>query len=309
MKKLLSFLFASLVIIACSDENPSSLGNTNPSDTPRETTNNHTLINASKIVYDSLNGHPYFYTYVPRCYYENGNFVLKNDTSYEAYFYNISNDTLYLNELEFYQMKQGKTEIPNRGMIYLGNFTTLQNEWTDPDCYFNKDENYFECDDDGFDKKKKITADSLYDILTIPGNYIYLSRGNQHEIIEKVLHISTRYEDIDGTELFNKYAEMGISFDTTGTSFMDIKIKDKIISIDSFAFEFIDGTLVVSETVSYGKKKCSLSYRSVHPKHLYKYCSEEYKSVLKIDDDNNSVIAYDKGNQDEFYACLEGLLD
>ena len=302
MKKTLSFLFASLVITACSDGNPSSSDNSIPS-------GNHTLINASKIVYDTLNGHPYFYTYVPRCYYENGNFVLKNDTSYEAYFYNISNDTLYLNELEFYRMKQGQTEIPNKGMIYLGNFTTLQNEWIDPDCYFNKDENYFECDDDGYDKKKKITADSLYEIWTFPDNYIYLSQANPHAIIEKVLHKSTKYEEIDSTELYDKYAEMGISFDTTGTSFMDIKIKDKIVSIDSFTFEFIDGMLVGSETVSHGKKKCSLSYKSVHPKHLYKYCSEEYKSDLEIDYNKNYVKAYNKGNQKEFYSCLEGLLD
>ena len=302
MKKTLSFLFASLVIIACSDGNPSSSDNSIPS-------GNHTLISASKIVYDTLNGHPYFYTYVPRCYYENGSFVLKNDTSYEAYFYNISNDTLYLNELEFYRMKQGQTEIPNKGMIYLGNFTTLQNEWIDPDCYFNKDDNYFECDDDGYDKKKNITADSLYEIWTFPDNYIYLSQANPHAIIEKVLHISTRYEEIDSTELYDKYAEMGISFDTTGTSFMDIKIKDKIVSMDSFSFEFIDGTLVISETVSYGKKKCSLSYKAAHPKHLYKYCSEEYKSDLKIDYNKNSVKAYEKGNQKEFYSCLEGLLD
>ena len=300
MKKTLSFLFASLVITACSDGNPSSSDNSIPS-------GNHTLISASKIVYDTLNGHPYFYTYVPRCYYENGNFVLKNDTSFEAYFYNISNDTLYLNELEFYQMKQGKTEIPNRGKIYLGNFTTLQNEWIDPDCFFNKDENYFECDDDGYDKKKKITTDSLYDIWTFPDNYIFPS--HPHKIIEKVLHISTRYEEIDSTELYDKYAAMGISFDTTGTNFMDIKINDKIVSIDSFTFEFIDGTLVGSEAVSYGKKKCSLSYKSVHPKHLYKYCSEEYKSDLTIDYDDKSVIAYEKNNEDEFYSCLEGLLD
>ena len=300
MKKTLSVLFASLVIIACSDGNPSSSDNSIPS-------GNHTLISASKIVYDTLNGHPYFYTYVPRCYYENGNFVLKNDTSFEAYFYNISNDTLYLNELEFYQMKQGKTEIPNRGKIYLGNFTTLQNEWIDPDCFFNKDENYFECDDDGYDKKKKITTDSLYDIWTFPDNYIFPS--SPHKIIEKVLHISTRYEEINSTELYDKYAAMGISFDTTGTNFMDIKIKDKIVSIDYFTFEFIDGTLVGSEAVSYGKKKCSLSYKAAHPKHLYKYCSEEYKSDLTIDYDDKSVIAYEKSNEDEFYSCLEGLLD
>lgn len=300
MKKTLSFLFASLVIIACSDGNPSSSDNSIPS-------GNHTLISASKIVYDTLNGHPYFYTYVPRCYYENGNFVLKNDTSFEAYFYNISKDTLYLNELEFYQMKQGKTEIPNKGKIYLGNFTTLQNEWIDPDCFFNKDENYFECDDDGYDKKKKITTDSLYDIWTFPDNYIFPS--HPHKIIEKVLHISTRYEEIDSTELYDKYAAMGISFDTTGTNFMDIKINDKIVSIDSFTFEFIDGTLVGSEAVSYGKKKCSLSYKAAPPKHLYKYCSEEYKSDLTIDYDDKSVIAYEKGNQKEFYSCLEGLLD
>ena len=70
--------------------------------------------------FGKLDGKPYFYTMQPRCIYKNGVFTLKPDTSDNAYFYAIANDTLTLNHVDLDKVLAGTYEEPSAKETYYG---------------------------------------------------------------------------------------------------------------------------------------------------------------------------------------------
>ena len=253
--------------------------------------------------FGKLDGKPYFYTTQPRCIYKNGVFTLKPDTSDNAYFYAIANDTLTLNHVELDKVLAGAYEEPSAKETYYGKNTALESEWEHL-CYYSLNGDYTNCKQS---YSYLITKDTIYIVQTYPFNYDY----EIFEIIEKISHTELGpYDEMSDAERALKYADNGITVNSSGVKTL-INFKDKgAISIDELTNKIINNneTIYTKIVISTDKKECVLTSERT-PVKSSKYCSEEYLPYLQIDDYDGYVSTYAKGNQEEFDACLESLFD
>ena len=253
--------------------------------------------------FGELDGKPYFYTTQPRCIYKNGTFTLKADTSDNAYFYAIANDTLTLNHVDLDIILAGTYEEPNAKETYYGKNTALESEWEHL-CYYSLNGDYTNCKQS---YSYLITKDTIYIAQTYPFNYDY----EIFEIIEKISHTELGpYDEMSDAERALKYADNGITVNSSGVKTL-INFKDKgAISIDELTNKIINNneTIYTKIVISTDKKECVLTSERT-PVKSSKYCSEEYLPYLQIDDYDGYVSTYAKGNQEEFDACLESLFD
>ena len=251
--------------------------------------------------FGELDGKPYYYTTQPKCIYKNGTFTLKADTSDNAYFYTIANDTLTLNHVDLDIILAGTYEEPNAKETYYGKNTVLESEW-ERLCYYNLHDDYTSCTQR---YSYIISRDTIYIALIYPIDYDY----EVFELIKKIAQIALGdFDEMSVAERSAKYAENGISIDSSGAKVV-VTVKDK----GSFTIEEINMSVTNREdftrkiTISSGNKKCSFS--GVSNQNPIKYCSEEYLPYLQIDDFDGYVSTYAKGNQEEFDACLENLFN
>lgn len=253
--------------------------------------------------FGELDGKPYFYTTQPRCIYKNGTFTLKADTSDNAYFYAIANDTLTLNHVNLDIILAGTYEEPNAKETYYGKNTALESEWEHL-CYYSLNGDYTNCKQS---YSYLITKDTIYIVQTYPFNYDY----EIFEIIEKISHTELGpYDEMSDAERALKYADNGITVNSSGVKTL-INFKDKgAISIDELTNKIINNneTIYTKIVISTDKKECVLTSERT-PVKSSKYCSEEYLPYLQIDDYDGYVSTHAKGNQEEFDACLESLFD
>ncbi len=253
--------------------------------------------------FGELDGKPYFYTTEPRCTYKNNVFSIKADTSDNAYFYEIANDTLTLYHVDLDKVLTGSYEEPSAKETYYGKNTNLESEW-ERLCYYNLNDDYTSCTQK---YSYLISRDTIYNSLTYPIDYNY----QIFKLVEKVSHSRLGiYDEMSAAQRATKYAENGISIDSTGTKTL-INFKDKgAISIDELTNKIINNneTIYTKIVISTDKKECVLTSERT-PVKSSKYCSEEYLHYLQIDDYDGYVSTYAKGNQEEFDACLESLFD
>ncbi|GEM_PF-2712394 len=278
---------------------------------PSSSSNNQSIsdIGDNKIIikliptFGELDGKPYFYTMQPRCIYKNGVFTLKPDTSDNAYFYTIANDTLTLNHVVLDKVLAGTYEEPSAKETYYGKNTALESEWEHL-CYYSLNGDYTNCKQS---YSYLITKDTIYIVQTYPFNYDY----EIFEIIEKISHTELGpYDEMSDAERALKYADNGITVNPSGVKTL-INFKDKgAISIDELTNKIINNneTIYTKIVISTDKKECVLISEAT-PIKSSKYCSEEYLPYLQIDDYDGYVSTYAKGNQEEFDACLESLFD
>ena len=253
--------------------------------------------------FGELDGKPYFYTTEPRCTYKNNVFSIKADTSDNAYFYEIANDTLTLYHVDLDKVLAGSYEEPSAKETYYGKNTNLESEW-ERLCYYNLNDDYTSCTQK---YSYLISRDTIYNSLTYPIDYNY----QIFKFIEKVSHSRLGiYDEMSAAQRATKYAENGISIDSTGTKTL-ISFKDKgTLSIDEITTKIINSneTIYTKIALSTDKKECVLISETT-PIKSSKYCSEEYLPYLQIDDFDGYVSSYAKGNQKEFNACLENLFN
>ena len=251
--------------------------------------------------FGELDGKPYFYTTQPRCIYKNGIFALKPDTSDNAYFYTIANDTLTLNHVELDKVLAGAYEEPSAKETYYGKNTALESEW-ERLCYYSLGDDYIDC---AQKYSYLISRDTIYIVLSYPIDYDY----EIFHLIEQITHIALGdYDEMSVAEISAKYAENGVSIDSSNAKIL-ITIKDKgSFSIDEMKMSIVNREDVSAQiSVSSGEKKCS--YTASYNPNPVKYCSEEYLPYLKIDSYDGYVYAYRLSNDEEFDACLESLFD
>lgn len=251
--------------------------------------------------FGELDGKPYFYTTQPRCIYKNGIFTLKPDTSDNAYFYTIANDTLTLNHVELDKVLAGAYEEPCAKETYYGKNTALESEW-ERLCYYSLGDDYIDC---AQKYSYLISRDTIYIVLSYPIDYDY----EIFHLIEQITHIALGdYDEMSVAEISAKYAENGVSIDSSNAKIL-ITIKDKgSFSIDEMKMSIVNREDVSAQiSVSSGEKKCS--YTASYNPNPVKYCSEEYLPYLKIDSYDGYVYAYRLSNDEEFDACLESLFD
>lgn len=253
--------------------------------------------------FGELDGKPYFYTTEPRCTYKNNVFSIKADTSDNAYFYEIANDTLTLYHVDLDKVLAGSYEEPSAKETYYGKNTNLESEW-ERLCYYKLNDDYTSCTQK---YSYLISRDTIYNNVTYPIDYNY----QIFKLVEKVSHSRLGiYDEMSAAERSTKYAENGILIDSTGTKTL-ISIKDKgTLSIDEITTKIINSneTIYTKIALSTDKKECVLISETT-PIKSSKYCSEEYLPYLQIDDFDGYVSSYEKGNQKEFNACLESLFD
>lgn len=265
--------------------------------------NDNELVIKQIPTFGELDGKPYFYTTEPRCTYRNGTFSTNPDLSDYAYFYDISKDTLTNSLIKLYKALTGNYEDLQLRETYYGQNNTINGEW-EYLCYLNLNSGTSECP---HNFKRIITTDTIYNIHSINQS----KDKNIFEIIGKITHIDLGYfEDLNSAELSTKYAENGITIDSSGAKTL-INIRDKgNLSIDEMTTKVINNHETISRKIalSTDKKECVLTSEST-PVKSSKYCSEEYLPYLEIDDFDGYVSAYAKGNQKEFNACLESLFD
>ena len=251
--------------------------------------------------FGELDGKPYFYTTQPRCIYKNGIFTLKPDTSDNAYFYTIANDTLTLNHVELDKVLAGAYEEPSAKETYYGKNTALESEW-ERLCYYSLGDDYIDC---AQKYSYLISRDTIYIVLSYPIDYDY----EIFHLIEQITHIALGdYDEMSVAEISAKYAENGVSIDSSNAKIL-ITIKDKgSFSIDEMKMSIVNREDVSAQiSVSSGEKKCS--YTASYNQNPVKYCSEEYLPYLKIDSYDGYVYTYRLSNDEEFDACLESLFD
>ena len=253
--------------------------------------------------FGELDGKPYFYTTQPRCIYKNGTFTLKADTSDNAYFYAIANDTLTLNHVDLDKVLAGSYEEPSAKETYYGKNTSLESEW-ERLCYYNLHDDYTSCTQR---YSYIISRDTIYIALINPIDYDY----EVFELIEKISHTELGpYDEMSAAQRATKYAENGISIDSSGAKVV-VTVKDKgTLSIDEITTKIINSneTIYTKIALSTDKKECVLISEAT-PIKSSKYCSEEYLPYLQIDDFDGYVSSYAKGNQEEFDSCLENLFN
>lgn len=265
--------------------------------------NDNELVIKQIPTFGELDGKPYFYTTEPRCTYRNGTFSTNPDLSDYAYFYDISKDTLTNSLIKLYKALTGNYEDLQLRETYYGQNNTINGEW-EYLCYLNLNSGTSECP---HNFKRIITTDTIYNIHSINQS----KDKNIFEIIGKITHIDLGYfEDLNSAELSTKYAENGITIDSSGAKTL-INIRDKgNLSIDEMTTKVINNHETISRKIalSTDKKECVLTLEST-PVKSSKYCSEEYLPYLEIDDFDGYVSAYAKGNQEEFDSCLENLFN
>ncbi len=265
--------------------------------------NDNELVIKQIPTFGELDGKPYFYTTEPRCTYRNGTFSTNPDLSDYAYFYDISKDTLTNSLIKLYKALTGNYEDLQLRETYYGQNNTINGEW-EYLCYLNLNSGTSECP---HNFKRIITTDTIYNIHSINQS----KDKNIFEIIGKITHIDLGYfEDLNSAELSTKYAENGITIDSSGAKTL-INIRDKgNLSIDEMMTKVINNHETISRKIvlSTDKKECVLTSEST-PVKSSKYCSEEYLPYLEIDDFDGYVSAYAKGNQEEFDSCLENLFN
>ena len=330
MKKLFAFAMTSAMLNACGDDNSSSANDVEQSSSSAEvvtessssaheafsSSNQATSSSNNQIIADlgdnkfvikqiptfgELDGKPYFYTTQPRCIYKNGIFTLKPDTSDNAYFYTIANDTLTLNHVELDKVLAGAYEEPSAKETYYGKNTALESEW-ERLCYYSLGDDYIDC---AQKYSYLISRDTIYIVLSYPIDYDY----EIFHLIEQITHIALGdYDEMSVAEISAKYAENGVSIDSSNAKIL-ITIKDKgSFSIDEMKMSIVNREDVSAQiSVSSGEKKCS--YTASYNPNPVKYCSEEYLPYLKIDSYDGYVYAYRLSNDEEFDACLESLFD
>ena len=251
--------------------------------------------------FGELDSKPYFYTTQPRCIYKNGVFTLKSDTSDNAYFYTIANDTLTLNHVDLDKVLAGTYEEPSAIETYYGQNTSIESEW-ERLCYYSVSGDYTSCTQK---YSYIISKDTNYVILTYPIDYAYEILS----ISEKIFHLGIGdYDEMSDAEISATYAENGITVDSSGANIL-VTVKDKgSFSIEELSMSVINGEDINGKlTVSAGNKKCT--YTGLNNPNPIKYCSDEYLPYLKIDSYDGYVYVYLKSNQEEFDACLESLFD
>jgi hypothetical protein len=251
--------------------------------------------------FGELDGKPYFYTTQPRCIYKNGIFTLKPDTSDNAYFYTIANDTLTLNHVELDKVLAGAYEEPSAKETYYGKNTALESEW-ERLCYYSLGDDYIDC---AQKYSYLISRDTIYIVLSYPIDYDY----EIFHLIEQITHIALGdYDEMSVAEISATYAENGITVDSSGANIL-VTVKDKgSFSIEELSMSVINGEDINGKlTVSAGNKKCT--YTGLNNPNPIKYCSDEYLPYLKIDSYDGYVYAYRLSNDEEFDACLESLFD
>lgn len=265
--------------------------------------NDNELVIKQIPTFGELDGKPYFYTTEPRCTYRNGTFSTNPDLSDYAYFYDISKDTLTNSLIKLYKALTGNYEDLQLRETYYGQNNTINGEW-EYLCYLNLNSGTSECP---HNFKIIITSDTIYNIHSINQS----KDKNIFEIIGKITHVDLGYfEDLNSAELSTKYAENGITIDSSGAKTL-INIRDKgIISIDEIATKVINNHETISTKIalSTDKKECILTSERT-PVKSSKYCSEEYLPYLEIHDFDGYVSSYAKGNQEEFDSCLENLFN
>lgn len=265
--------------------------------------NDNELVIKQIPTFGELDGKPYFYTTEPRCTYRNGTFSTNPDLSDYAYFYDISKDTLTNSLIKLYKALTGNYEDLQLRETYYGQNNTINGEW-EYLCYLNLNSGASDCP---HNFKRIITTDTIYNIHSINQS----KDKNIFEIIGKITHIDLGYfEDLNSAELSTKYAENGITIDSSGAKTL-INIRDKgNLSIDEMTTKVINNHETISRKIalSTDKKECVLTSEST-PVKSSKYCSEEYLPYLEIDDFDGYVSAYAKGNQEEFDSCLENLFN
>ncbi len=265
--------------------------------------NDNELVIKQIPTFGELDGKPYFYTTEPRCTYRNGTFSTNPDLSDYAYFYDISKDTLTNSLIKLYKALTGNYEDLQLRETYYGQNNTINGEW-EYLCYLNLNSGTSECP---HNFKRIITTDTIYNIHSINQS----KDKNIFEIIGKITHIDLGYfEDLNSAELSTKYAENGITIDSSGAKTL-INIRDKgNLSIDEMMTKVINNHETISRKIvlSTDKKECVLTSEST-PVKSSKYCSEEYLPYLEIDDFDGYVSTYAKGNQEEFDSCLENLFN
>lgn len=265
--------------------------------------NDNELVIKQIPTFGELDGKPYFYTTEPRCTYRNGTFSTNPDLSDYAYFYDISKDTLTNSLIKLYKALTGNYEDLQLRETYYGQNNTINGEW-EYLCYLNLNSGTSECP---HNFKRIITTDTIYNIHSINQS----KDKNIFEIIGKITHIDLGYfEDLNSAELSTKYAENGITIDSSGAKTL-INIRDKgNLSIDEMTTKVINNHETISRKIalSTDKKECVLTSEST-PVKSSKYCSEEYLPYLEIDDFDGYVSTYARGNQEEFDTCLESLFD
>lgn len=251
--------------------------------------------------FGKLDGKPYFYTTQPRCIYKNGVFTLKPDTSDNAYFYAIANDTLTLNHVDLDKVLAGTYEEPSAKETYYGKNTALESEW-ERLCYYNLSDDYTDC---AQKYSYLISRDTIYIVLSYPIDYDY----EIFNLIEKIAHVALGdYDEMSGAEISAKYAENGIAIDSSGANTL-VTIKDKgTFTIEKISISVINEEDIFGEIIiSAGDKKCTFTGTS--NQNPVKYCSEEYLPYLGIDSYDGYVYAYQLSNEEEFDTCLESLFD
>ena len=251
--------------------------------------------------FGELDGKPYFYTTEPRCTYKNNVFSIKADTSDNAYFYEIANDTLTLYHVDLDKVLAGSYEEPSAKETYYGKNTALESEWEHL-CYYSLGDDYIDC---AQKYSYLISRDTIYIVLSYPIDYDY----EIFHLIEQITHIALGdYDEMSVAEISAKYAENGVSIDSSNAKIL-ITIKDKgSFSIDEMKMSIVNREDVSAQiSVSSGEKKCS--YTASYNPNPVKYCSEEYLPYLKIDSYDGYVYAYRLSNDEEFDACLESLFD
>ncbi|MBR3850563.1 MAG: hypothetical protein IKJ76_00735, partial [Fibrobacter sp.] len=218
-------------------------------------------------------------------------------------FYEIANDTLTLYHVDLDKVLAGSYEEPSAKETYYGKNTNLESEWESL-CYYNLNDDYTSCTQK---YSYLISRDTIYNSLTYPIDYNY----QIFKLVEKVSHSRLGiYDEMSAAQRATKYAENGISIDSTGTKTL-ISFKDKgTLSIDEITTKIINSneTIYTKIALSTDKKECVLISEAT-PIKSSKYCSEEYLPYLQIDDFDGYVSSYAKGNQKEFNACLENLFN
>ena len=252
--------------------------------------------------FGELDGKPYFYTTQSRCTYKNGIFSINPDTSEYAYFYDISNDTLSLYYAKLRDVLFRNSYNADYKDILYGQNNSIEGSWA-PICFINLNGSYSDCE---LNYTYIVTKDTVYIAYPITDNINY----EIFEIIEKLTNTNLGFfDEMSNAELATKYAENGVSIDSTGQKTL-INVKDKgIISIDEMNIKVKNNEIMsLNIKLSIDNKECVLTSENA-PIKSSKYCSEEYLPYLQIDEFDGYVSTYTKNNREEFYTCLENLFN
>ena len=252
--------------------------------------------------FGELDGKPYFYTTQSRCTYKNDIFSINPDTSEYAYFYNISNDTLTFNYVESEKVLLGTYEDSKQKETLLGQNKSIEGQW-EKLCYFNLNGDYSNCEQS---YSFIISKDTIYIVYTVSHDADY----EIFRLIEKITHSQLGiFDEMSQAERSAKYAEKGISIDSSSSKKLIQINNTNTLSIDELTFKVKNNeTNSLKLVISNSTKECTLT-QEYTPIKSSKYCSEEHLPYLQIDDFDGYVSSYEISNEEEFDTCLESLLN